>query len=120
MFGSRVASRDGNIVVNAYWPSNSTVINTDRCFTLCIGEIQYFVKYFVSFLDEQGTKKHLFAYVHRFKRHENFDWFGSSAVVCSPFKEEDESYSFIPVQRIISLCIHGTIHILINTKVRLF
>ena len=111
VFGSRVASRDSNIVVNAYWPSNSTMINTNRCFTLSIGEIQYFVKHFVSFVDEQGTKEHLFAYVHWFKRHENFDWFGSSAMVCSPFKEEDESYSFIPVQRIISLCIHGTIRI---------
>ena len=49
--------------------------------------------------------------VHWFERHENFAWFGSSAMVCSPFKEEDESYSFIPEQRIVSLCIYGSISI---------
>lgn len=43
-----------------------------------------------------------------YRQHKHFDWFGSSAIVCLP---EFMTESFIPVQRILSVCIYGKLTI---------
>lgn len=111
VFGSKKASRDSNITVSAYWPTFSEATNSDRNFScLSIGEIQYFISHKVTFSGNQVKNEHIFAYVHWYKKHEHHNWFGSSAVVCHPWAE-NESLAFIPIQRISSLCIYGIIDV---------
>ena len=107
VFGSMAASRDNNTVISARWPTTSQELQGN--FAVAIGRIQFFIQH--KLLNSGGNnKEHLFAYVHWQKKHPQYDWFGSSAIVCSLHKE-DHSYAFIPVQRISSLCIHGRINV---------
>ena len=70
------------------------------------GEIQFFLKH------NSGVKgEHAFAFVCWYKRHIHFDWFGSSAIVYCNEYESDNSYSFIPIQRLLSLCVYGNIQL---------
>ena len=109
VFGSMAASRDNNTVISARWPTTSQEL-LEGTFTESIGRIQFFIQHKI--LNSDGNnKEHLFAYVHWQKKHPQYDWFGSSAIVCSLNKEEDNSYAFIPVQRIFSLCIYGKINV---------
>lgn len=101
------ASRDNNTVISARWPTTSQELQGN--FAVAISRIQFFIQH--KLLNSGGNnKEHLFAYVHWQKKHPQYDWFGSSAIVCSLHKE-DHSYAFIPVQRIFSLCIHGRINV---------
>ena len=124
IYGSRLKSRENNIVVMAYWPSCSRIHRDGRNLPKSIGEIQYFVKH-----NSVVKGDHVLACVYWYKKHANFDWFGSSATVCCTEFEKDLSFCFIPIQRISSLCIHGkydfsfnnplcTDHVLVATPVQ--
>ena len=102
VYGSTLVRRESNIVVMAYWPScSATLPQEDRYLPLSIGQTQFFLKH------NLGGNEHIFAFVHWFRKHQNHDWFGSCATVCQPEFETDLSYSFIPLQRIVSLCVYG-------------
>jgi hypothetical protein len=109
VYGSRLTSRDGNIVICAYWPTCSSEFN-GQCFQLSVGEIQYFIQHKLP-VAQDDIKDHIFAYVHWFEKHEQHDYFGSSAVVCYNRKVDNDCYRFLPLKRITSLCIYGTIDI---------
>ena len=107
VYGSQMTSRENNIVVMAYWPSCSDMLPTEgRNLPKAAGEIQFFLKH------NSGVKgEHVFAFVCWYKRHIHFDWFGSSAIVYCNEYESDNSYSFIPIQRLLSLCVYGNIQL---------
>ena len=112
IFGSRLMSRENNIVIMAYWPTSSVMMpNETRTLPQSVGEIQYFLKHNLALKGE-----HLFACVHWYKKHAHFNWFGSSAIVCYPEFQTDHSYCFIPIQKISSLCIHGKINVSFNNQ----
>ena len=111
IFGSKLMSRENNIVITAHWPSCSDNLpRQGRSFSVSVGQVQFFLKHYI--IDANNTKKeHIFAYVRWYRKHNNHDWFGSSTIVCHSEFELDLSYSFIPIQRISSLCIYGNIDV---------
>ena len=106
----KAAPKDKNAVISAYWPSTATAFS-EKNFTLSIGEIQFFLKHTLISIDGKSRRDHIIAYVHWFKRHQNYTWFGSSAVVCNHLKEDDNICAFIPMQRISDVCIYGIIEV---------
>ena len=77
-----------------------------RNFSLSVGQIQFFIKH------NSGVRgDHIFACIHWYKKHSNYDYYGSSCIVCKTEFETDLSYCFIPIQRISSLCVHGNIEL---------
>lgn len=101
VYGSKLMSRENNVVIMAYWPSSSAILPTvNSNLPQSVGEIQFFLQHHL------GVKgDHLFACVYWYQKHTNNDWYGSSATVCRPVFESDQSYCLIPIQRITSLCI---------------
>ena len=106
LYNSMGASRENGTVVSAYWPLDIDDYLGTHQLPLSIGRIVYFIKHT---LNTNSSKKHehIFALVEWYEKHaEKHDWFGSSTTVCYVnFK----SISFIPIQRITSVCIHGTL-----------
>ena len=108
VFGSKAMARDNNIVISAYWPSNnSSDLLQNSPLPRSIGQVQYYIKHKICIGDHE--KEHLFGYVRWYKQHERCDWFGYSATVLIQEFEPYSQFSFIPVQRISSLCIYGAI-----------
>ena len=111
VYGSTCTSRGNNIIVFAYW-SNSAQ-GEDHPLPLSVGQIQFFIKHILT-TTQQVKKEHILAYICWYRNHQHYDWFGSSAVVCH---NEFESESFIPVQRLASLCVYGTYNLQLEDNV---
>lgn len=110
VFGSKAMARDNNIVISAYWPSNnSSDLLQNSSLPRSIGQVQYYIKHKICLGNHE--KEHLFGYVRWYKQHERYDWFGYSATVLTQEFEPYSQFSFIPVQRISSLCIYGAIKV---------
>ena len=106
-------ARESNTVVTAYWPSCSHMQHAEgRNFSLSVGQIQFFIKH------NSGVRgDHIFACIHWYKKHSNYDYYGSSCIVCKTEFAADLSYCFIPIQRISSLCVHGNIELKLTDAV---
>ena len=91
----------------AYWPSSSAIFPTvNSKLPQSVGEIQFFLQHHL------GVKgDHFLACVYWYQKHTNYDWYGSSATVCRPVFESDQSYCLIPIQRITLQCIYGKINV---------
>ena len=83
-YGSRGCQNERSSVFVAYWPSNVDVEFTSETVTLplSVGEIQFFISHRVKF-SSRSDVNHVFAYVHCFCKHTFYNWFGSSAIVCT-------------------------------------
>ena len=86
---SILSSNVRNACIAAYWPSEG-----DFNFNMAkpnVGEIQLFVR-------QQTTSDcFVFAYVKWHHLHSQWNWFGSSAIVCSVDHVPTNHFSFIPV-----------------------
>ena len=111
VFGSKAMSRDNNIVISAFWPSSDNfLVSPGVSLPHSIGQIQYFVQHkMISQAD--GEMEHIFGYVKWYKKHEQFNWFGYSATVLIQEFEPYTKFSFIPVQRISSVCLYGRLKV---------
>ena len=78
--------------------------------------MQYFCKHRVAFSDESVMKhcEHIFANVRWMQKHPHEGWYGISATVCFNMHEPTSMCSFIPVQRIHSVCAHGVLDVAIG------
>ena len=104
VYGSKLMSRENK-------PSSSAILPTvNSNLPQSVGEIQFFLQHHL------GVKgDHLFACVYWYQKHTNYNWYGSSATVCRPVFESDQSYCLIPIQRITSLCIYGKISLIYSS-----
>ena len=68
VYGSKLMSRENNIVIMAYWPSSSTIFPTvNSNLPQSVGEIQFFLQHHL------GVKSdHLFACVYWYQKHTNY------------------------------------------------
>lgn len=112
VLGSTCRSRENNVVICAFWPTNA-VSDFPRtvALPLSIGRIQYFFKHKLKTAESSTFKEHIFAYVYWYKKHREYNWFGSSAIICTLEYECDSPYSLIPIQRISSVCLYGKMKI---------
>lgn len=81
---------------------------------MSVGTVQFFCKHQVSLTRCDGMKEkvdHVFAYVEWKVKHSNESWYGLTAVVCCNFNESSSIFSFIPVQRIHSVCIYSVLDV---------
>lgn len=118
LYNSACTSRENSTVVSAYWPSSESEHQTSaQSMPLSIGHIQHFIKHDFSAL-QVTDQAHIFAVVLWFKRHVHYNWFGSSAIVCSSETEPMSTFSIIPIQRIVSVCVYGRLELSFtpNTK----
>lgn len=120
LFGSLATSRENNIVISAYWPTSGTNLQagqTTRALPQAIGQIQYYIKHELISVSDGNKLVHIFAYVNWYKKHQYSDWFGSTAIVCVPEFEFESIFSFIPIQRISSVCVHGNLKMCFTNNV---
>ena len=100
-------SMSGAVVV-AYWPMK--IVREKFVWPdppiLAAGVIEYFVKHKVV-TQEGETLEHILAYVKWAKDHSHRYWFGQSALVFSNDFYPDSACSFIPIQRIYSICAYS-------------
>ena len=116
LFGSVLTSRDNCTVISAYWSIGiESASFPGLAMPFSIGQIQYFIKHDLISTQNSEKKEHIFAYVNWYKQHQNFDSFGSSAVVCLP---EFVCKSFIPIQRISSVCIFGQLKLSFSSNMQ--
>ena len=72
VFGSKAVSRDNNVVISAFWPSNDdSLVSPGASLPLSIGQMQYFVQHKIV-----CQANDVFGYVRWYKKHEKFNWFG--------------------------------------------
>lgn len=69
VYGSKLMSRENNVVIMAYWPSSSAILPTvNSNLPQSVGEIQFFLQHHL------GVKgDHLFACVYWYQKHTNND-----------------------------------------------
>ena len=108
LFNSAHSSRENSTVVIASWPSSDMDMPQCGDMPFSVGQIKYFVQHSLNPSD-QNRQTHIFAVVSWFKHHQHRHWFGSSALVCSNETEAPSDFSIIPIQRIKSVCIHGSL-----------
>ena len=105
-------------VVMAFWPSRESELSNINYSRMKVGVVQYFFKHEVKLCvsDSQVREsEHIFAYVKWKQSHPNQDWFGISATVCVNMDEAFSMCSFLPVQRISSVCASSIIEVNINS-----
>ena len=94
-------------VIMAFWCDHDSTVQNINYNRMCVGIVQYFLKHKLFYTLQDGqTKKedHIFAFVYWKHLHENHDWFGSSATVCTNMFEPCTACCFLPVQRIAHRC----------------
>ena len=117
LIGSVMNSRcaKSSSVISAYWPTKECDLQSiNYSGHMSIGIIQYFCNHEVVVCRVDNTEQkleHIFAYVQWKQEHQNEDWFGISAAVCSSMEEPASACSFIPVERIHSVCAHASLSI---------
>ena len=94
-------------IIMSDWPGADTG-HLDTCSTsqMRVGCIKYFIKHEISFVKD-SKMVHIFAYVGWKKRHQYYDYFGKSAMVCENVEDINGPSDFIPVQRIAYRCAHS-------------
>ena len=100
---SILARTDKGSVISANWPT-SHVESHDLC--MQFGVVQCFIEHTVT-IHHNDSRRHIFALVKWGKLHPQQHWFGISATVC----EQPSIYSYIPLQRIVSVCAHANIEL---------
>lgn len=100
-------SCNSSSVITAYWPSRGNDLSNIDYFRPSVGRVQYFVKHQVKFGDSYNGTEHIFAYVSWKQKHPHQDWYGISATVCLNMNEPPSICSFIPIQRIRSVCAYS-------------
>ena len=97
------ASCNSSSVIMAYWPSGGNDLSNIDYSRMHVGEVQYFCKHKVIFSDSD-TIEHILAYVCWKQKHPHQEWYGISATVCFNMNEPPSMCSFIPIQRVHSVC----------------
>ena len=105
---SILARTDKGSVISANWPT-SHVESQDLC--MQFGVVQCFIEHTVT-IHQNDSRRHIFALVKWAKLHPQQHWFGISATVC----EQPSIYSYIPLQRIVSVCAHANIELNLDGK----
>ena len=103
---SVLARTDKGSVISANWPimhiENQEM--EDSC--MQFGVVQCFLEHTIT-IHQKDSRKHIFALVKWAKPHPQQYWFGQSATVC----EQPSIYSYIPLQRIASICAHANLEL---------
>lgn len=121
LIGSTMNSRCSNSssVVCAYWPvGDCDMSSVNYSARMRIGTVQYFCKHQVTLClpnSNQYNQEHILAYIKWNQRHSEENWYGISATVCSNMYEPATACSFIPVQRIHSVCAYCSLYTEIAT-----
>lgn len=106
-------------VISAYWPTKECDLQSiDYTAHMRIGTVQYFCNHEVVICTTDNTEQkfeHILAYVQWKQKHQNEDWFGISTTVCCTSHEPASACSFIPVERIHSVCAHALLNVEIGT-----
>ena len=112
------SSANSSAVITAFWPSRDQDLNHSGA-GMKVGIVQYFLKHQVTLCNADNGKKkceHVMAYVKWKERHAHEDWFGISAKVCINTDEPSCMFSFIPVHRIHSVCVHSVLDVEITDR----
>ena len=107
-------SCNSSCVILAYWPVQDGPISDIDTTRLRVGCVQYYVKLSLNMLDDSSNglkQEYICAYVQWKRQHPQESWFGVSAIVCRDEFECSSMYSYIPVQRIHAIGVHGTIQV---------
>ena len=111
-------SYNSGSVILAYWPAQDGPITNVDTTRLRVGSVQYYIKLCVSYSTDDSSQcfkcEYIFAFVQWRRQHPHESWFGVSAVICSVEFENLSMYSYIPVQRIHSIGVHGIIQLNIS------
>ena len=106
-------SSNSSFVIAAYWPSSGHNLSSiDYGARMKIGTVQYFCKNQTTVCTSDNVKhnyEHVLAYVCWKQRHPHEEWYGISATVCVNMHEPPSVASFIPVQRINSVCVYSVV-----------
>ena len=104
VFSSLRSRSHRNSCISAYWVSSSA-----REVQLKFGHIQHFLHHIVT--TSNGPMYHVIAVVDWLKKHPDQSYFGSSCYVTQCDHEGIHTYSYIPVQRVVSRCCFGKLTI---------
>ena len=102
---SVLARTDKGSVISANWP-NMQIESQANEDCMQFGVVQCFLEHTIT-IHQKNSRKHIFALVKWAKLHPQQYWFGQSATVC----EQPSIYSYIPLQRIVSVCAHANIEL---------
>ena len=112
MIGSEICRSDRSSYIVAYWPrcsSEDTFSCTPAVRQLSVGKVMFFIQHSVRI--HGVVYKYVLACCKWFKEHPQRNWYGSSAIISSCSTHISSSFSFIPVQRIISKCSYGVMNV---------
>ena len=102
-------SCNSSAVIMAYWPSKGSDLSSVDCTSLNVGTVHYFCRHKIALYDSDSKivhKQHILAYVTWKQQHSRSDLFGTSATLCVNMDEQPSMCSFLPIQRIHSICAH--------------
>lgn len=105
--------KERSSLIMAYWPVE---VLTSLSRELQVGHILRFLKHNIKIKNGSNqivTKTHILCQVEWCIQHEEKNWYGVSATVCTLMKHAINSCSFLPVQRIACRCAHGQQDIII-------
>ena len=100
-------AREHSSVVMAYWPVETYSETLER--ELQVGMIKRFMKHKVR-VTENGCiqeKVHVFAHIEWCVKHNQADWYGASAKLCTNITYTSCPCSLMPIQRIVHRCAYG-------------
>lgn len=111
VFGSKLPgpNNHSSSVVMAYWPSKGNSLSSIDYSKFQVGVIQYFLRHKIYFNEDNiNNTEHIFAFIKWKKLHQEYDWYGASAIICENEFESCSPCSYLPVQRIHYRCAHVT------------
>ncbi len=116
-------SANSSSIISAWWPTNGNNVHfIDSRTRMSIGEVQFFCQHTVKVRKLDGklfSMNHIFPVICWKQKHSNENFFGVSAIVCSiDLFEPFSTCSFMPIQRVSSICAHSCLSIPILNDVR--
>jgi len=112
LFSSSDANECSSVVM-AYWPVKTCSGTLER--ELQVGMIKRFMKHKVKVMENGCTqeKVHVFAHIHWYVKHNQANWYGTSAKLCTNITYTSAACSFMPVQRVLHRCAYGKLDVVI-------
>ena len=95
--------------ITAFWPTESLNMPEHE---LQVGRIQKFLKHTIKVRIK--CKVHIFGIIEWYMKHHNSDYYGTSAIMCTPLVYAASVYQFMPVQRIFNYCAHAKLNVSIS------
>ena len=113
IIGSIECQSDRASTISAYWPTHGSQL-PQTINEISFGQVQYFIKHIIKVGGEEV--EHTFAYIKWYEKHICSDYFGSNAIVCQKHHAPHSVFSYMPVQRIFSICAKGQLKMAIQNN----